>query len=89
MQGRCIKYNRYRKFLNPGFRPEVAVETQRLLDSDLLVVHFPIWWLGMPAILNGWMDRVFMYGKMYRSVMRREKDDRLRNQRRGRRFLLI
>jgi len=55
------------------------VETQRLLDSDLLVVHFPIWWLGMPAILNGWMDRVFMYGKMYRSVMRREKDDRLTN----------
>lgn len=49
---------------------DVNLETQRLLDCDLLVVHFPLWWFGMPAILKGWMDRVFVYGKMYRSVMR-------------------
>ena len=24
----------------------------------------------MPAILKGWMDRVFVYGRMYRSTMR-------------------
>jgi NAD(P)H dehydrogenase (quinone) len=49
---------------------DVNSETQRLLDCDLLVVHFPLWWFGMPAILKGWMDRVFVYGQMYRSVMR-------------------
>ncbi len=53
--------------------PEVASEIQRLLESDLLVVHFPLWWFGMPAILKGWMDRVFVYGRMYRSVMRYDK----------------
>ena len=50
--------------------PDVNAEVQRLLDCDLLVVHFPLWWFGPPAILKGWMDRVFVYGHMYRSAMR-------------------
>ncbi|MDH3668027.1 MAG: NAD(P)H-dependent oxidoreductase, partial [Paracoccaceae bacterium] len=50
--------------------PEVTLETRRLLDCDLLVVHFPLWWFGPPAIFKGWMDRVFVYGHMYRSAMR-------------------
>lgn len=50
--------------------PDVAAEIDRLLASDLLVVHFPVWWFGMPAILKGWMDRVFVYGRMYRSTVR-------------------
>ncbi len=49
---------------------EVGAEADRLLGCDLLVVHFPLWWFGMPAILKGWMDRVFVYGRMYRSTMR-------------------
>lgn len=49
---------------------EIESEIQNLLDCDLLIVHFPLWWFGMPAILKGWMDRVFVYGRMYRSVMR-------------------
>ena len=48
---------------------EVNAEIQRLLDCELLVVHFPLWWFGMPAILKGWMDRVFVYGRMYQSTM--------------------
>lgn len=58
---------------NDTLPPEVEAETQRLLDCDFLVVHFPLWWFGMPAILKGWIDRVFVYGKMYRSVMRYDK----------------
>lgn len=49
---------------------DVDQEAQRLIDCDLLVVHFPLWWFGMPAILKGWMDRVFVYGRLYRSAMR-------------------
>ncbi len=50
--------------------PEVAAEVDRLLAADLLVVHFPLWWFGMPAILKGWMDRVFVYGQVYTSTKR-------------------
>lgn len=49
---------------------DVEREVQHLLACDLLVVHFPLWWFGMPAILKGWMDRAFVYGCMYRSTVR-------------------
>jgi NAD(P)H dehydrogenase (quinone) len=49
---------------------DVEAEADRLLAADLLVVHFPLWWFGAPAILKGWMDRVFVYGKVYKSQMR-------------------
>lgn len=33
--------------------------------SEQLVVIFPIWWGGMPAILKGFIDRVFVKGFAY------------------------
>ena len=58
---------------NESLPPEVESEIQNLLQCDLLIVHFPLWWFGMPAILKGWMDRVFVYGRMYRSTVRYDK----------------
>ncbi|MEM7293252.1 MAG: NAD(P)H-dependent oxidoreductase [Pseudomonadota bacterium] len=58
---------------NNALPADVEAEVQNLLACDCLVVHFPLWWFGMPAILKGWMDRVFVYGRMYRSVMRYDK----------------
>ena len=55
---------------NGSLPAEIEAEMQNLLHSDLLIVHFPLWWFGMPAILKGWMDRVFVYGRMYRSAVR-------------------
>lgn len=49
---------------------DVDAEVERLLGCDLLLLHFPLWWFGPPAILKGWMDRVFLYGRVYRSTMR-------------------
>lgn len=34
------------------------------------MIHFPLWWFGPPAMLKGWMDRVFVYGQLYRSTLR-------------------
>ena len=52
---------------------DVAIERDRLLQADVLVIHFPLWWFGMPAILKGWIDRVFVYGSVYRSSVRYDK----------------
>src|SRR5260221_5222431 len=30
-----------------------------------MILQFPIWWFGMPAILKGWVDRVIAYGLAY------------------------
>ena len=48
-----------------GFAPEIEAEMQKLERCDLLVFSFPLWWFGLPAILKGWVDRVFAYGRIY------------------------
>jgi len=35
-------------------------QVQRLLKADALVIIFPTWWFGFPAILKGWFDRVWV-----------------------------
>ena len=47
------------------FAPDIQTQIDRLLRSDLLIFQFPLWWLGMPAILKGWVDRVFACGVVY------------------------
>ncbi|UCR89011.1 NAD(P)H-dependent oxidoreductase [Mycetocola spongiae] len=41
---------------------DVRAEQQKLFDADLLVIQFPLWWYGVPAMLKGWIDRVFGAG---------------------------
>lgn len=48
-----------------GFSPALEQEIQRLESCDLLIFNFPLWWFGMPAILKGWVDRVFVSGRIY------------------------
>jgi NAD(P)H dehydrogenase (quinone) len=52
-------------FENGGQSPEIAEEQRRLLWADVVVLQFPFWWYGMPAILKGWIDRVYAFGFAY------------------------
>jgi NAD(P)H dehydrogenase (quinone) len=47
--------------------PDVGAEIDKLRWADIVVFQYPIWWYGMPAILKGWIDRVFTYGGVYSS----------------------
>lgn len=44
---------------------DVKAEIEKLLWADALILQFPLWWYTMPAILKGWVDRVFAYGFAY------------------------
>jgi NAD(P)H dehydrogenase (quinone) len=44
---------------------DVAAEQRKLLWADVLILQFPLWWYTMPAILKGWVDRVYAYGFAY------------------------
>lgn len=44
---------------------EIAAEQAKLTRADMLILQFPVWWFGMPAILKGWADRVFARGYAY------------------------
>lgn len=41
---------------------DIAHEQAKLLAAEAIVIQFPLWWYGMPAILKGWFDRVFVSG---------------------------
>ena len=41
---------------------------QQHQSCNLLNVNFPLWWFGTPANLKGWIDWVFVYGKVYTST---------------------
>lgn len=56
-----------------SFSPEIAREQARFLKADLLVLLYPIWWGGMPAILKGWFDRVLAFGFAYADGRRFER----------------
>ena len=43
----------------------VQAQVERLLDAEALVLVFPTWWFGFPAILKGWFDRVWAPGVAY------------------------
>lgn len=45
--------------------PEVLRQQALLGAADLLVLVYPLWWYGMPAVLKGWVDRVFTQGFAY------------------------
>ena len=48
-----------------GFAPELKAEMEKLAWCNVLILQFPLWWLGLPAILKGWVDRVLAVGRAY------------------------
>lgn len=64
-----LQYDREQKHAaTSGSLPDdVKTELEKVFWCDILVLQFPLYWFSMPAILKGWIDRVFVntiaYGK--------------------------
>lgn len=52
-------------FTNHTQTQDIALEQEKLLWADTLILQFPLWWFSMPAILKGWVDRVYAFGFAY------------------------
>ena len=52
---------------------DVRAEQAKVAAADLVLFHFPVWWFGMPAILKGWVDRVFSRGFAYSAGRKYER----------------
>jgi NAD(P)H dehydrogenase (quinone) len=48
-----------------GFAPDIEAEIGKIEACDLMIWQFPLWWFGLPGILKGWVDRVFVMGRVY------------------------
>ncbi|MFC8532662.1 NAD(P)H oxidoreductase [Streptomyces sp. NPDC057249] len=47
------------------YSPEVHAHMDRIAAADDILVVFPVWWFAPPAVLKGWIDRVWNYGFAY------------------------
>lgn len=47
------------------FVTDISERQRQLLACDALMLNFPMWWYGPPAILKGWIDRVLAAGFAY------------------------
>ena len=48
-----------------GFTEEIESEINKIEWCDIMILQFPLWWFGLPAVLKGWVDRVFAMGRAY------------------------
>ena len=54
-----------RAFENGRQSEDIALEQKKLLWADALILQFPLWWFSLPAVLKGWVERVYAYGFAY------------------------
>ncbi|RBW69223.1 NAD(P)H-dependent oxidoreductase [Bacillus taeanensis] len=48
-----------------NYYDDVKVEQNYIKNTDIITFIYPVWWAGLPAILKGYIDRVFSYGFAY------------------------
>jgi NAD(P)H dehydrogenase (quinone) len=74
----CRHVDLYRSDFSPALTPlerasyysgfdatQLAKEIEDLRWAEAIVLVFPTWWFGPPAILKGWFDRVWAPGVAY------------------------
>lgn len=52
-------------FANGTQSADIVGEQAKLLWADTVIFQFPLWWFSLPAIMKGWIDRVYAYGFAY------------------------
>ncbi len=58
---------------NGARAPDLRAEHEKLRWCELLILQFPLWWYGVPAIMKGWIDRVMSVGFAYDNGMKFEQ----------------
>ncbi len=46
--------------------PDLQMATEQIKTADHLVWIFPLWWYGYPALMKGFIDRVFLPGVAFK-----------------------
>lgn len=44
---------------------DIKTEQEYVRIADIISFVYPVWWSGLPAMLKGYVDRVFSYGFAY------------------------
>ncbi|OOF37597.1 NAD(P)H-dependent oxidoreductase [Rodentibacter heidelbergensis] len=54
--------------VNTGIIPKaVQYEHDLIRQAELITLVYPLWWMGFPAMLKGYLDRVLSHGFAYKT----------------------
>jgi NAD(P)H dehydrogenase (quinone) len=59
----ALNATEHRDYLDPASNPpDVADHVASLQRAEALLLVYPTWWYGLPAMLKGWFDRIWAPG---------------------------
>jgi len=58
-------------FQTESFANHIAVSQNLVMESDLIIFQFPLWWFSMPAIMRSWIEKVFTFDFAYQGREKR------------------
>jgi len=66
------KYNENTEFDNiyklyPDYKIDVKAEQEKLINADVVVLQFPMYWYNCPSLLRKWFEDVLEHGFAYGS----------------------
>ncbi|QLB19677.1 NAD(P)H-dependent oxidoreductase [Mannheimia granulomatis] len=62
-----LSWHELKQSLSRQYSLDIAREHQYWREADLITLIYPLWWMGFPAILKGYLDRVLSYDFAYRN----------------------
>lgn len=48
--------------LYPSYKIDVKKEQEKLVNADIIVLQYPLFWYSMPSLLEKWMEDTFVFG---------------------------
>ena len=62
----CLSVDEKRRHLDdPATKPAIADHVEALQWAERLILVYPTWYGGFPAVLKGWFDRTWVTGVAY------------------------
>lgn len=55
----------FNQFMGKDLPVEILEYQAKIKNADVITFFYPVWWCDMPAIMKGWIDRVFAKGFAY------------------------
>ena len=52
----------YLSELYPEYKINVEKEQNKLINADIIVLQYPVFWYSMPSLLERWMEETFKHG---------------------------
>ncbi len=60
-----LKGSDFVKFQSGKIPADIKAEHEKISGAGVITFIYPIWWTGMPAMMKGYIDRVFSLGFAY------------------------